>query len=73
MNVPPDSDDIAYRAIKIICATGQGSGVDGTGRGAGDDRKRVGLAPCTRGLSDVGDGFQHPDLVGGAGAAAGKQ
>src|SRR5450830_1763793 len=70
MNVPPDLGDEAHRGVEIISAAGQCRGVDGSGRGAGDDGKRIGAPGHAGRFSDVGNGLQHADLIGRARTAA---
>ena len=57
--------------VEVVGAAGQRRGVDGAGRGADDDRKRVAarraaFAPHSR------DRPQHAHLIGGARAASGE-
>ena len=73
MEAPPDVGHTPHGGVEVIRAAGQRRRVDGTGRRAGDDRKRVGLVQCAAGLADVGDGLEHADLVGGPCAAPRQQ
>ena len=74
MKVAPDLGDAAHRGIEVVRAAGQGASIDGAGRGAGNDRKRVGLRRVRRSSCAMSAmASSTPDLVGGARAAAGEQ
>jgi hypothetical protein len=68
VKVAPDFLQVVHPLAEVLGEAGQRGGVDGAGRGAADDGKRV--VPRLR--QQFADGAQHPDLVGGAGAAPGE-
>jgi hypothetical protein len=66
--IAPHEIETPHAFVKPGGVNRQGGGVDGAGRGAAQDRKRI------RGLAreQLGDGLQHAHLVGRARAAAGQ-
>ena len=65
VDVFPDLDNAAHAGVKIIGTAGQCAGVDGAGRGSGDDGKGVGLVQRATGFADIGNRLQNTDLIGG--------
>ena len=73
VQMTPDMGHLPHREVEVVGAAGQCRGIDRAGRRAGDDRKGVGPMSMPAAAPDMGNGFEHADLVGSAGAAAREQ
>ncbi|MNZ89109.1 hypothetical protein D3C78_1080150 [compost metagenome] len=73
VQMAPGAGDLPHGVVEMVGAAGQGGGIDGAGRRARENGKGVGPMALAAVAPDLGNGFEHADLVGGAGAAAGEQ
>jgi hypothetical protein len=68
MQALPEVQQAVDGTVEIVRMAGQRRRIDGPGRGAADDRKGVGRHAGI--AAQLGDGRQHPDLIGRTRAAA---